>query len=822
MPSIFPAVAKPKANEQTPRRLTGWKVWRLRLMALIGGPVVFFGLLEIILRLCGFGYPTAFLFSSSNRGQATFVQNNQFGWRFFGARMARVPTPISLPREKPAGTVRIFVLGESAAQGDPQPRFGLPRLIEAMLDLRHPGVKFEVVNAAMTAINSHALVPIARDCSRANGDIWVIYMGNNEVVGPFGAGTVFGPRAQPLPLVRASLAVKATRTGQWLDSLLDFSGSKPTRDKGEWEGMRMFLKQTVRATDPAMERVYRNFQSNLADMIRAGRDSGAGVVVSTVAVNLKDCAPFASLYRADLTEPQLAEWKRFFESALQAQQAGDWSKAAVLLRSAARIDDTYAELRFRLGHCALELGQAEEARAQFTAACDLDALRFRCDSRLNDLIRETAVRMAGGGVLLADSERAMAAASPERLPGAESFYEHVHLTFEGNYAVARSIAEQVEKLLPRTVPPSDRPWPPLADCARRLGRSNRDLQLALSDMLGRVNDAPFTAQANHADQLRRMVALARSLPPEDAPPVLREARAVCEAALAQWPDDAWLYQQLAELKLAETDSPGAVAAARRSLDLLPTNQECRLLLGLALAQGAKYTDAADTFRQLIAQDAQSVWGMNNLALCYQKMGRRDDAVREFKRAVALKPQFGTAWLGLSQLYEEMGRKNEAADCFRQALANRVNTAEFMADLARVSLNRHCLEAAVTNFAEAVELKPSDPGLLMESGRALATAGRHGEAAQRYAEAVQSAPGLAQPHLQLGIEFGRLGRPADAEREFREAVRLAPDSTEATRNLGIALVEQNKRDEALQCFEQVLQRNPKDDLALRYAQQLRPQ
>ena len=46
----------------------------------------------------------------------------------------------------------------------------------------------------MTAINSHAILPIARECARRDGDLWIIYMGNNEMVGPFGAGTVFGSR----------------------------------------------------------------------------------------------------------------------------------------------------------------------------------------------------------------------------------------------------------------------------------------------------------------------------------------------------------------------------------------------------------------------------------------------------------------------------------------------------------------------------------------------------------------------------------------------------------------------------------------------------
>ena len=46
------------------------------------------------------------------------------------------------------------------------------------------------------------------------------YLGNNEMVGPFGAGTVFGSRAPGVGLVRADLAVKTTRIGQLLDSLM--------------------------------------------------------------------------------------------------------------------------------------------------------------------------------------------------------------------------------------------------------------------------------------------------------------------------------------------------------------------------------------------------------------------------------------------------------------------------------------------------------------------------------------------------------------------------------------------------------------------------
>jgi len=793
--------------------------WRLRLAVMFGAPVLFFGLLELGLRLAGFGHPTAFLLPSSNQGQPTLVQNNQFGWRFFGARMSRLPQAISIPRDKPPGTVRIFVFGESAAFGDPQPRFGLSRVLEALLEGRHPGTKFETVNAAMTGIGSHAIVPIARDCARAGADVWVIYMGNNEVVGPFGAGTVFGPQAPPWPIVRASLALKATRTGQLLDSVRE-ALEKPPLGKSEWGGMMMFLGQQVRASDPRMGRVYANFQRNLADIIRAGHDRGAAVVVSTVAVNLKDCAPFASLHRVGLPEEQRAQWEALFKAGVSAQRAGQWLEAQGQLRRAAQMDDSFADLRFRLGQCALVLGEVAEARDQFTAARDLDTLRFRCDSTLNGLIRQVAANREGERVLLADAEQSMAASSPEGLPGAQAFYEHVHPTFEGNYVLARALAEQVERVLPATVANSGLPWPQAAECARRLAYTERARQLGVSEILGRLTDPPFIFQANHEEQVRHWTSVARSLPPTDSAEALQGARKACEAALRVAPEDAFLCQELAELEQAQGDSAGAAAAARRSLSLLPGNQECWMLLGLALVKQGSYPDAAAAFRRVAELDPQDVWGRQNLALCLGKMGRREDAIREFQRELAIKPRFGLGWLGLGQAYEEAGRRGEADECYRRALANPIHRADELTTLARFCQSRGWLEAAGTNFAAAIELDPSNSQLRFEAGLVLAALGRHAEAAQRYAEAVQLSPGLTQAHFLRGVELGKLDKPGEAEPEFREAARLMPELVEARLNLGITLYRQEKWVEARQEFEQVLERSPTNALAARYVQALR--
>ena len=77
-----------------------------------------------------------------------------------------------------------------------------------------------MVNTGVIAINSHVILPIARECARLQGDMWIIYMGNNEMVGPFGAATVFGRQAPALRVARLTVGIQRARLGQLLVDLV--------------------------------------------------------------------------------------------------------------------------------------------------------------------------------------------------------------------------------------------------------------------------------------------------------------------------------------------------------------------------------------------------------------------------------------------------------------------------------------------------------------------------------------------------------------------------------------------------------------------------
>src|SRR6201997_4975754 len=193
--------------------------WVLLIASAVVAPVVLLCCLEGVLRLTGVGYPTSLLIPCTVQGKPASCYNLFFAAPFFPAGSVQSPRLYSIPPQKAAGTYRIFVLGESAAMGDPDPAYGFSRYLEVMLRERYPSMNFEVVNTGSVAINSHVLLPIARGLASQRPDLFIIYSGNNEVVGPYGPGTALTSSGMSLPVIRSSMYWRSTRLGQLLTKL---------------------------------------------------------------------------------------------------------------------------------------------------------------------------------------------------------------------------------------------------------------------------------------------------------------------------------------------------------------------------------------------------------------------------------------------------------------------------------------------------------------------------------------------------------------------------------------------------------------------------
>ena len=619
------------------------RLWAFRLVTALAGPVIVLGAVEAGLRLAGAGHPAAFTVACTSRGRPAFCDNYRFTEPFFPPGASRAPPAIAFPAAKEPGTYRIFVLGESAALGDPDPAWGFSRYLEVLLRDQYPGVRFEVVDAATTAVNSHVLLPIARDLARHQPDLFVVYAGNNEVVGPFGAA------APPRWLIRTRIAVASTRLGQLLARVLQ------RKAQGEWRGMETFLGGEVPEGSPALARVYGNFSQNLRGIIAAARAAGAGVVVSTVPVNLRDSAPFASRHRADLSAADASRWDALVEEGAALEARGSLAAAIGRYRAAEAIDAAHAELQFRLARCLERAGDAAPAGEHFVRARDLDALRFRADSRINAIVREEALS-AGPGVALVDAESAFLARG---VPGADLFWEHVHLTPRGNDLLARTILPAVEKFIPQRPRGGGLPSP--GECDARLALTRWDARRMARDVYRRLGNAPFTNRLDHAGQLAAMRRAG-----DEAVDSPADTDAQYRRAIAGMPDDALLRIGRGAL-LAHDDPATAVDELRRGLDALPTHPGARELLAGALGKLRRYDEGIAEASALRAARPDFPPAYLDLGYLLAEKGDFDASVDAYRRAAELAPSLAPGvWEEIGRIRAHQGRKDEAAAAFRRA------------------------------------------------------------------------------------------------------------------------------------------------------------
>ena len=610
-PAAIPKEIKPIASP----RLSGRRLYTLRGVLALGVPVLLLAFAELALRLGGYGWSTRF-FEQAADGRL-LTPNPRFTWQFYSPATATTPTPVLISPDKPAGAYRIVVLGESAAAGTPDPAFGFARMLELMLQRQYPGRRFEVVNAAMRGINSHIVLPIARECAQLSPDLYIVYMGNNEVIGlhsPSPGEVNFTPY---LRLLRLGHAIKATRLAQFTQAML--RRLRPTQpiDKKDMNYLRT---QRLAFDDSSRDAVYDNFRANLEDIVQAANRAGAKVIAATLASNLRDFPPLGSLHRRDLSPAQQAEWDKAYAAGAAAESSGKIEEAIAHYQAAGRIDDHFAELHFRLARACEAAGQPELAARHYQLSRDWDALQFRSDSRLNQIVRATASVAKDSGCEWVDIEKAFAESplAAHGAAGAGLFHDHVHFTFDGDYLVARSLLPKVTEIL--GLPKSTDSIPTRDDCARVLAYTALDELNVITAMVQQTSRAPFLDQLNHAS---RQAAAEKELGDRRAKVTAAEFDRIASTyreALAQRPDDWMLRYNHGNMLGRFNQYPAAVTEYEFVVKRFPRQRAFRLALGNALLNSGRAMEALAQFHAALEIDPNFTPARDAIAAA-QRRGR---------------------------------------------------------------------------------------------------------------------------------------------------------------------------------------------------------
>ena len=512
--------------------------WMLYLITL-SLPLVFFLILEGALRLIGYGQQMPLFIENPTHPDYQLARPDIIK-RYFPASHSSQPdaTNTNIPkvtmephfflRDKPDNGYRIFVQGGSTAAGYP---YGLGASLAGMLEGRvrasQPTRYVEVINTAMSAVNSYMLLDFADEIIAQSPDAVLIYAGHNEYLGILGVGSNFVVAGSSFT-TRMALALKDWRLFQLLQNtyaqLSDtnitvnttenntaISDKITTQSTSAVVGSSAAPQSTTTSSRTLMSQVAKHknitrdsnlfsaglaqYETNMRNLLSKYAQAGVPVYLATVASNEKDHAPFASQPIPASAQPLLTQLMADFTPNHTPNLAATTKPnptanpipniSAILstLKDIAQQAQS-ADLHYAIGQYCFSVQNTSCAQAQFALATEHDLLRFRAPAAINDIIRKLAGEYSH--VTLVDAQAALRARVPYQIIGQNVMLEHLHPNVSGYFVIANAFYNAlIQNQQLNTTINANTAWP------RRPILPSEEYK-GFADVLTLMSDYPFT------------------------------------------------------------------------------------------------------------------------------------------------------------------------------------------------------------------------------------------------------------------------------------------------------------------------------------------
>jgi len=373
------------------------KVPRWFYIVLILIPIFIILLLEIGLRIFNYGR-TYDQWIPIGNGKLSL--NPEIAYRYFYSS-ERVPSAgyNYFDEIKKENSFRVFVMGGSSAAGFPYtPNGSFARYIQKRLKLLYPGKNIEVVDIAMSAINSYALRDMLPGVLDKQPDLIIIYAGHNEYYGALGVGSV-ETLGDTRFIVNTVIWLNRFKTFELLRNVIkEISGlfSKPAKLEGTLMA-RMSQRQLIPFNSEKYYAGISQYEGNLRDMLKMAYDKNVPIVLGTLVSNLKDQKPFESV--KDKKYP--------------------------------RAEDIFTSAQEKLAK-----GISKTADSLFRFAKDLDALRWRAPEKFNSVIESLGKEFKYPFVKL---DSVFDVETPNGVVGDNLITDHLHPNLRGYQIIGREL-----------------------------------------------------------------------------------------------------------------------------------------------------------------------------------------------------------------------------------------------------------------------------------------------------------------------------------------------------------------------------------------------
>ena len=367
----------------------------------------------------------------------------------------------------PHEAIRILVLGESSARGEPyHPWLSVGQIVGWKLEEVFPGRQVEVDIWAAGGIGLEAAHQMMAKLTY-RPDALLLFAGHNEYQSRYAWSRnppYYCDEQQQRPILWLGDAVG--RVSPFCRLVLETIDRRLTESVPEPVVTRELVDRPM-CTAEESARILDRFRRRLESIADACEAMGTLPIFIVPASNDGDYEPSRSVLPAETAASEREDFAQAFLAARD-QEEREPAAAAQGYRELIARHPGFAEAHFRLARLLARQEAWDEARTHFVLARELDGLPLRCPETLRNLYRELARRRPS--IVLVDSAEVLSRLCPNGVLDDRLYHDAQHPTFIGYLALAENLLAQLHDRGAFGWPPSV-PVPVLDPevCARRFG-----------------------------------------------------------------------------------------------------------------------------------------------------------------------------------------------------------------------------------------------------------------------------------------------------------------------------------------------------------------
>jgi len=284
------------------------------------------------------------------------------------------------------------------------------------------------------------------------------------------------------------------------------------------------------------------------------------------------------------------------------------------------------------------------------------------------------------------------------------------------------------------------------------------------------------------------------------------------AVLAKDPKSVPAMLGLGKVEAAKRNDAKALTWIERAREADPNAVEPRILLAIHSMLQNNYGAALTELQEALRRSPDNPQVLSLMAKCNLALGDKSRAIATLKRLIALQPDSPFAYYNLGAAQAAAGDRTSASASLKKAVQLRPDYAEAVSALAALELSAGHYDEALRLARQQQTRAPKAPEGYVLEGDVLTAQRKYADAAAAYEKAIaMRETGLLTVKLHTALVGG--GQREAADTRLQKWLAAHPDDSQARIYLAGDYARRNMAPQAVKEYEAILQRNPKDVVAL---------